>query len=53
MHILWALVIGLVIGAIAKFIVPGKDSGWDHCHQYDRYGRVTSCHFSGAGSWLV
>ena len=25
MHILWALIIGLVIGAIAKFIVPGKD----------------------------
>ena len=28
MHILWALIIGLVIGAIAKFIVPGKDPGW-------------------------
>jgi uncharacterized membrane protein YeaQ/YmgE (transglycosylase-associated protein family) len=27
MHILWALIIGLVIGAIAKFIVPGKDPG--------------------------
>jgi uncharacterized membrane protein YeaQ/YmgE (transglycosylase-associated protein family) len=27
MHILWALIIGLVIGAIARFIVPGKDPG--------------------------
>jgi len=27
MHILWALIIGLAIGAIAKFIVPGKDPG--------------------------
>ena len=27
MHILWALIIGLIVGAIAKFIVPGKDPG--------------------------
>jgi uncharacterized membrane protein YeaQ/YmgE (transglycosylase-associated protein family) len=27
MHFLWMLIIGLVIGAIAKFIMPGKDSG--------------------------
>jgi uncharacterized membrane protein YeaQ/YmgE (transglycosylase-associated protein family) len=27
MHVLWALMIGLVIGALAKFIVPGKDPG--------------------------
>ena len=27
MHILWMLIIGLVIGAIAKFIMPGKDPG--------------------------
>ena len=27
MYILWALIIGLVVGAIAKFIVPGKDPG--------------------------
>jgi uncharacterized membrane protein YeaQ/YmgE (transglycosylase-associated protein family) len=25
MHILWALIIGLVVGAVAKLIVPGKD----------------------------
>ena len=24
---IWALLIGLVVGAIAKFIVPGKDPG--------------------------
>ena len=27
MHILWMLIIGLVIGALAKFIMPGRDPG--------------------------
>ena len=27
MHFLWMLIIGLVIGAIAKVIMPGKDPG--------------------------
>jgi uncharacterized membrane protein YeaQ/YmgE (transglycosylase-associated protein family) len=27
MHFLWMLIIGLVIGAIAKFIMPGEDPG--------------------------
>jgi len=27
MHLLWTLIIGLVIGAVAKFIMPGKDPG--------------------------
>ena len=27
MHILWTLIIGLVVGAIAKLIMPGKDPG--------------------------
>ena len=27
MHFLWMLIIGLVIGAVAKFIMPGKDPG--------------------------
>ena len=27
MHIIWTLVIGLVIGAIAKLVMPGKDPG--------------------------
>ena len=27
MHILWSLLIGLLIGAIAKFLMPGKDPG--------------------------
>lgn len=27
MHILWTLIIGLVIGAIAKLLMPGKDPG--------------------------
>ncbi len=27
MAILWTLLIGLVIGAVAKFLLPGKDPG--------------------------
>jgi len=27
MHILWMLIIGLVAGAVAKLIMPGKDAG--------------------------
>jgi uncharacterized membrane protein YeaQ/YmgE (transglycosylase-associated protein family) len=27
MHLIWELLIGLVIGAVAKFIMPGKDPG--------------------------
>ncbi len=29
MHILWTLLLGLVVGIIAKFIYPGRDNmGW-------------------------
>lgn len=27
MHILWTLLIGLVVGALAKLIMPGRDPG--------------------------
>jgi uncharacterized membrane protein YeaQ/YmgE (transglycosylase-associated protein family) len=27
MHLLWTLIIGLIIGAVAKLIMPGKDPG--------------------------
>jgi uncharacterized membrane protein YeaQ/YmgE (transglycosylase-associated protein family) len=27
MHLLWTLIIGLIIGAVAKFLMPGKDPG--------------------------
>jgi uncharacterized membrane protein YeaQ/YmgE (transglycosylase-associated protein family) len=27
MHIVWTILIGLVAGALAKFIMPGKDPG--------------------------
>jgi uncharacterized membrane protein YeaQ/YmgE (transglycosylase-associated protein family) len=27
MHILWMLIIGLVIGAVAKLLMPGRDPG--------------------------
>ncbi len=27
MHIIWMLIIGLVVGALAKLVMPGKDPG--------------------------
>ena len=27
MHLIWMLIIGLVVGALAKLIVPGRDPG--------------------------
>ncbi|HEY0706388.1 MAG TPA: GlsB/YeaQ/YmgE family stress response membrane protein [Polyangia bacterium] len=27
MHILWTLIIGLIVGAIAKLLMPGRDPG--------------------------
>ncbi len=27
MHLIWTLIIGLIIGALAKLIMPGKDPG--------------------------
>jgi uncharacterized membrane protein YeaQ/YmgE (transglycosylase-associated protein family) len=27
MHLIWTLIIGLIIGAIAKLLTPGKDPG--------------------------
>lgn len=27
MHFLWTLIIGLVVGAVAKLLMPGKDPG--------------------------
>ena len=26
-HLLWTLIIGLIIGVVAKFLMPGKDPG--------------------------
>ncbi len=27
MHLLWSLIVGLIIGALAKLIMPGRDPG--------------------------
>jgi uncharacterized membrane protein YeaQ/YmgE (transglycosylase-associated protein family) len=27
MHILWTMIVGLVVGALAKLIMPGRDPG--------------------------
>ena len=43
MYILWALIIGLVVGAVAKFLMPGKDPG----------GILTTSLIGVAGSFLA
>jgi len=27
MHLLWTLIIGLIVGVVAKFLMPGRDPG--------------------------
>jgi uncharacterized membrane protein YeaQ/YmgE (transglycosylase-associated protein family) len=27
LHLLWEAIIGLIVGALAKFVMPGKDPG--------------------------
>ena len=27
MHILWSLIVGLIVGALAKLVMPGRDPG--------------------------
>ena len=27
MHIIWTLIVGLIVGAIAKLLMPGRDPG--------------------------
>jgi uncharacterized membrane protein YeaQ/YmgE (transglycosylase-associated protein family) len=27
MHVIWTLIIGLIVGALAKLLMPGKDPG--------------------------
>lgn len=27
MHIIWSLIVGLIVGAIAKLLMPGRDPG--------------------------
>jgi len=42
MHIIWMLILGLIVGAIARFVVPGKDDmGW-----------VLTCVLGIAGGWV-
>jgi uncharacterized membrane protein YeaQ/YmgE (transglycosylase-associated protein family) len=43
MEILWMLVIGLVVGALAKFLMPGKDPG----------GIIVTMALGVAGSFLA
>jgi uncharacterized membrane protein YeaQ/YmgE (transglycosylase-associated protein family) len=43
MHILWMLIVGLVAGALAKLIMPGKDPG----------GMVVTLALGLAGSFLA
>ena len=43
MYMLWALIIGLLVGAVAKLVMPGKDPG----------GILTTSLIGVAGSFLA
>ena len=51
--ILGTLVIGLVVGAIAKFLMPGRDPGGCFDHHSARYCRRVCGRISGASHRLV
>ncbi len=37
MGILTWIILGLIAGVIAKLLVPGRASGWNYCHNNNRY----------------
>ena len=43
MHLIWTALIGLVIGAVAKFILPGNNPG----------GIIATCLIGVAGSFIA
>jgi uncharacterized membrane protein YeaQ/YmgE (transglycosylase-associated protein family) len=43
MHILWTLIVGLIVGALAKLFMPGKDPG----------GFIVTALIGVAGSFLA
>lgn len=42
LHLLWTLLIGLAVGALAKFLMPGKDPG----------GCIVTCLLGIAGAFV-
>lgn len=53
LHWLWVVLIGLVIGALAKLIMPGKDPWRGYCHNPTRHRRLTRRYRSWPGGRLV
>ena len=51
MAILWTILIGFVIGLVAKFLMPGRRSGRFHHHDPARYRRLVPRRLSLAGRW--
>ena len=52
MHILWTILIGLVAGAIAKFIMPGRDpGGWIITTLLGVAGAVVATYLGQAIGW--
>jgi len=49
MGILSWIVMGLIVGLLAKFIMPGKDPGGNHRYDFDRDSRS----LPGWVSWVV
>ena len=52
MGIISAIFIGLIVGAIAKFLMPGRDPGGLDRHDFNRFGWLVQRHISGAKLWV-
>ena len=51
MHFLWTLIIGLVVGAIAKLLMPGKDPGGFIITMLIGVAGALLAGFLGSGAW--
>lgn len=54
MHILWMIVIGLLVGAVAKLLMPGKDGGgWILTALLGIAGSIVASYIGSAIGWYA
>jgi uncharacterized membrane protein YeaQ/YmgE (transglycosylase-associated protein family) len=54
MHILWMIVIGLLVGAVAKLLMPGKDGGgWILTALLGIAGSLVASYIGSAIGWYA
>lgn len=54
MHLLWMIVIGFVVGAVAKLLMPGKDGGgWIMTTLLGIAGSIVASYLGRIAGWYV